>query len=341
MTCYQGASLPGGYTLDCFADGVQGYAAGANNAASFGRNNDLDSAKGTGVAGTSSTGTGVYGSTNDVSKPGVRDDNTNSAATSKGVYGTSVGGSGAGMGVRGQSGSGPGLRGDSASSYGVQGLSARNVGVLGQATATSSLSPGVYGSATQGYGVYGYSTNSDGISGQSGGQAAGCVGFTSVAGGYGLYVGSTVSGGYAGGFAGAVLVAGKFTATGTKSAALDHPDGSHRLLYCLESPESWFEDFGQARLTAGAATVTLDADFAAVVQSGTCLIYLTPRGDSKGLYVSAQSATGFEVREQQGGTSTIDFNYRVVAKRKDVPRPRLAKVSLPAALPPLQRPPLR
>jgi len=41
MTCYQGASLPGGYTLDCFADGVQGYAAGANNAASFGRNNDL------------------------------------------------------------------------------------------------------------------------------------------------------------------------------------------------------------------------------------------------------------------------------------------------------------
>ena len=31
---------------------------------------------------------------------------------------------------------------------------------------------------------------------------------------------------------------------GIKSAAVPHPDGSHRQLYCMESPENWFEDFG-------------------------------------------------------------------------------------------------
>ena len=36
-----------------------------------------------------------------------------------------------------------------------------------------------------------------------------------------------------------------------KSAAVPHPDGSHRRLYCLEAPESLFEDFGRAHLRAG------------------------------------------------------------------------------------------
>ena len=49
----------------------------------------------------------------------------------------------------------------------------------------------------------------------------------------------------------------------TPVAAVSHPDGSHRLLYSLESPESWFEDFGEARLVDGKAEVRLDPDFAA------------------------------------------------------------------------------
>jgi hypothetical protein len=34
--------------------------------------------------------------------------------------------------------------------------------------------------------------------------------------------------------------------SGTKSAAVPFPDGSQRALYCMESPELWFEDFGVA-----------------------------------------------------------------------------------------------
>ncbi len=60
----------------------------------------------------------------------------------------------------------------------------------------------------------------------------------------GLYASGPASG-YAARFDGPVLVNGTFTAIGgSKSPAVPHPDGSHRRLYCVESPESWFEGFG-------------------------------------------------------------------------------------------------
>src|SRR5215207_3856366 len=77
-------------------------------------------------------------------------------------------------------------------------------------------------------------------------------------------VGATngVAGAYAGAFYGPLVVSGNFTVVGgAKSAAVPHPDGSHRRLYCVESPESWFEDFGSAKLICGEAVVALDRDF--------------------------------------------------------------------------------
>ncbi len=83
-------------------------------------------------------------------------------------------------------------------------------------------------------------------------------------------------------------------------------------------------------LANGTGTVQLDPDFAALVHTDSFHVFLTPKGDSMGLYVSSSTATGFTVREQQGGTNSLAFDYRVVAKRKDVAAPRLAKVELPA-----------
>ncbi len=67
-------------------------------------------------------------------------------------------------------------------------------------------------------------------------------------------------------------------------------------------------------------------------------IFLTPRGDSNGLYVSGLTSSGFEVREQKGGASSLDFDYRVVARRKDIPGPRLEKVKLPEPIKELVKP---
>ena len=104
------------------------------------------------------------------------------------------------------------------------------------------------------------------------------------------------------------------------------PDGSLRRLYAIESPENWFEDFGETRLTKGKATVKIDAGFAAVVRGGYH-VFVSPYGDSNGLYVTQRSRRGFVVREQNGGKSSIAFSYRVVAKRKDIAGPRLPKVT--------------
>jgi len=162
--------------------------------------------------------------------------------------------------------------------------------------------PGVYGFSTDNAGVIGLSTNY-----------------------------------FAGYFSGDVLVTGTLTAT-VKNGVVRFPDGSQRLLHCMESPEHWFEDFGSAKLTGGRATVKLDADFAKTVKLNDYRVFLTPEGDCRGLYVQSKGTRGFEVRELQGGSSGARFSYRIVGKRKDITaHKRFAKIEtrLPARIPKL------
>src|SRR5262249_45734925 len=120
---------------------------------------------------------------------------------------------------------------------------------------------------------------------------------------------------YAGVFNGNVHINGIFTGT-DKRAVVPFPDGTQRVLHCMESPEPWFEDFGAARLRRGRATVKLDADFAKVIKRGDYKVFLTLEGDCRGLYVRRKSAANFEVRELMGGKSSVAFSYRVVGRRK-------------------------
>ena len=147
------------------------------------------------------------------------------------------------------------------------------------------------------------------------------VGSTGTGTKYGIYSIAPASDGYAGYFAGNTL------ATGTKSAAVKVDNGEYRLLYAMESPENWFEDFGGGRLQDGVTTVQIDPLFAQAVNAHVeYRVYLTPEGDCKGLYVTNKTASAFEVRELQGGTSNIPFSYRVVAKRKGYEDVRMAKM---------------
>jgi hypothetical protein len=205
-----------------------------------------------------------------------------------------------GMGVRGQipSGSTP----------------SNTIGVYGENFST--FTGGAPGAG--GFGCYGFSLNGPGL-----------VGATGTAGGSAV-VGATngIPGAFAGVFYGPFVVVG-----GAKSAAVAHPDGTHRLLYCMESPESWFEDFGNATLEHGRARVSIDAQFAAVADMSDYHVFLTPYGDTKGLHVSRRTPTEFSVEEHDCGTRSIAFGWRVVAKRKDIDAPRFAQVVLPAQPP--------
>ena len=228
-------------------------------------------------------------------------------------------------------------RNNSQDGTGVTGVAPNGTGVFGE----SLTGTAVGGRSASGSAVYGFSASGWGVWGRSGGAiqtAAGVYGLsTSTAPGvmgighgfssFGVFGAS--DNGSAGHFQGNVTVTGTFTALGAKSAAVEHPDGSLRRLYCQESPEPWFEDFGTGALAAGRAAIRLDADFAAVVKSDDYAVFLTPEGDCKGLYVTAKTPAGFEVREIQGGTSAIPFRFRLVAKRKDIPGPRLERVERP------------
>jgi hypothetical protein len=110
---------------------------------------------------------------------------------------------------------------------------------------------------------------------------------------------------------------GNLGASGTKSAVVALPDNRVVELYAVESPENWFEDFGSGELRNGVGEVALEPTFALAVNTGMGYhVFLTPNGDCEGLYVAQKTATGFQVRELQGGKSNIAFDYRIVAKRR-------------------------
>lgn len=213
-----------------------------------------------------------------------------------------IGGQGAGNGVRGLTQTGTGLNGESNSGVGVFGVSNTFLGVYGYSYGTGGNAVGVYGVANSGEGVAAISQT-------------------------GIALHANSPSGVAGRFDGPVVVNGDFSATGMKSALVPLAGGDLGRLYCMESPESLFEDFGRTTVSGGQASVQLAADFAAVVRTDDYDVFLTPYGDCAGLGVASRTSTGFEIRELQGGTHTLEVAYRVVAKRKDIEAPRLQRVA--------------
>jgi len=224
------------------------------------------------------------------------------------VGGQFVGGLGPGSGV--------GLVGLGRGSNGVTGIGSTNTstgvasgsGVEGRTTATGPATAGVTGSGRIGM----IGTGTWGISGRAatgGGVTVGVEGIASP-------------GSFAGVFWGDVRINGNLVVSGTKSAAVQG-----RALFAIESPQSWFEDFGRAQLNEGSAHIDIDADFAAITEvSDDYHVFLSPEGPTLGLYVSNLTRDGFDVIEQQPGTSSVSFSYRIVSRRRDVESTRLPSV---------------
>jgi len=231
-----------------------------------------------------------------------------------------VRGDGGAYGVYGESAQGHGVQGTSTSSFGTRGQSTNSAGIFGGSTngdgvwGSSSGRNGVYGSSTGGVGVLGYSQNFYGVFARS---------INSVA----L---AATSPSYAGIFTGDVYITGRLTvASGAKSAAVKKSNGQHARVYCQESPEPWFEDFGRGKLERGQATIKLDADFAEIVKTDDYDVFLTEYGDHKALFVDKRTPTSFEVWAKGNPAASGAFGYRVVAKRKESVGARLERIDVP------------
>jgi hypothetical protein len=259
----------------------------------------------------SSSSVGVEGQATTIGTRGVGLSNSTGVKGVSNVGSSTADGDGSGIGVFGKSNGGPGVRGESTSGPGVFGVSSSQPGVDG--VSTGSL--GIRGASTNFVGIVGISTNSHGLYGSTHGTSAYGIVAENLAGGPGLLVN------------GSAQIYGNLQVFGAKNAIIKMQDGTNAAVYCQESPEPYFEDFGEARLVKGIAQVSLEPEFATLVAGGKYLVFSFPQGDTRGLYVSRQDANGFEVREVQGGTGNVPFSYRVVTKRKDIEGKRFARVN--------------
>jgi hypothetical protein len=254
-------------------------------------------------------------------------------------------GTGGAFGVEGQTGS------SASNAYGVYGSanasSGNPIGVYGavsafegtavfgqngteSTTATNLISgnygAGVWGDGSTGFGFGVIGTVDDGL--------AGFFENNSIAGGYdtlSAYALSSTSLPFLAsgpGFSSYCDVdsGGNLNCTGAKNAVVPI-DGGKRIvaMSAIESPQNWFEDFGSAQLAGGVAIVTLDPDFIQTVNTEMDYkVFPVPNGDCKGLLVTHKTLTSFEVRELGGGTSSVSFDYRITAVRKNYERVRFA-----------------
>ncbi|MDH5715903.1 MAG: hypothetical protein OEZ30_10090, partial [Candidatus Aminicenantes bacterium] len=334
-----------GTTRSTSGYGVYGYAQ-ATSGTTYGVYGQSDSHLGYGVYGqapaygvygiaTAAGGetNGVYGKTDSTGGQGVYGE-----APLYGVHGHATAVSGTNSGLYGRT--------DSSDGYGVYGLSS-NIGVYGRALTygiegecIGVSGRGVYGyaSASAGitYGVYGISDSTSGRGVYGTAPTYGVLGIATATSStnYGIYGTTNSASGYAGYFQGNAHVTGDFTVDGSKNCVQPIDNGKKVLLYAMESPEIWFEDFGTAQLVNGQAVVPVEKIFAqtANIEMGY-LLFLTPIGECQGLYISRKDKDSFEVRELGGGTSNISFDYRIVAKRRGYEEVRFEEFTEPEQSP--------
>ncbi len=250
-----------------------------------------------------------------------------------------------------------GVYGIAATADGVHGVTSAtngNSGASGISTGTTGSAHGLYGRSSNGQGVYGTSSSNNGVEGHSSGTGgsgvAGIQRGTSSGSGDGVYSESAdttnlyealeakadsnntyIFEGYNAATNGLCTIDynAALACTGgaiVKNVSTRHTDssGRHVLAYASESASATIDDVGNARLTGGVANVALNRDFARIIdRNAPYYVFLTPMGDTRGLYVSAKTAAGFQVRETQGGRSGISFDYRVVAHPIDARNERL------------------
>jgi hypothetical protein len=218
------------------------------------------------------------------------------------------------------------------------------IGVFGDTI--NETGTGVYGDAQTGYGVVGNAPNGIGVYGSSadnyGGYFISQVGygvFSNTTGGVAI-VGRNSSGNASDIQGSSIGLLGRAPTTGYPLVLTDatpntlfQVDGHGNVSYAgslthfaatvgggkarsfsASTTQPTIEDTGTAQLVSGVAVVRLDPTFAASIDRTTAYrVFVTPAGDTRGLFVASRTPAGFVVRESQAGRSTVAFDYRVVA----------------------------
>ena len=240
---------------------------------------------------------------NDVGVLGMSDEGLSAvegtATNTNGVIGiTSYGG--------GPAGGFSGLYGDDAATddttvnAGVNALTATGTGVFAAASGADATAVEGFTSGASSVGIYGDSTAFQGVVGEG------------VDGVVGICMGSTGDEFEGEGTSGENY---HVNCDGTASVIVHTRDGGYANPTFEQTAQAVIEDYGEARLVDGVASVRLDPAFSSVITDRTSyLVFLTPDGDTNGLFVAQKTMSGFEVREVRGGRDSLTFDYRIVGQ---------------------------
>ena len=284
-----------------------------NNAGVFGQ-----TSSGIGVRGAADTGTALVGNANGGDGLFGTTQSNVSGISSAGVFGEDVGNSSQASGVTGFSRTGIGVQGDNFEAGKF--LNSAFLGLTFSSSLTTyfpALPPGGLFNSDIGEGVVAETSGSQG-------EALGAANFG----------GGPIMRGYAAKTevmeldnAGNLIITGKLTQHGNPHAVV-HTSGGHDLVaYAPAQAEATVEDVGEARLIAGQGYVRIDARFGATMdRTRPYLVFITPQGDTPGLYVTDKTASGFTVREH-GAHSNVAFDYRIVAQPYGSKEARLPEAS--------------
>jgi len=283
---------------------------------------------------TASAGAGVYGS-------GTSFGGQFTASAGAGVYGTGS------YGVYGSGTTSPGLYGVSTRAAGDSAIGVTHGGYY-----TASAGAGVYGGgttfggnfkATAGAGVYGVG-NIYGVEGIGNGSTMPAVaagtGNAFCGTTYGLFAAQTTAVNTGIGCIYTYDAEGlDFTELnawnsnthykvfsnipgGSVTCAAYDLSGQKVLLHCPETPEFYYEDYGEGQLVNGKAHIDLDPILAKNVAISEkhplrVFIQLEDNETCKGVIVKNKTGSGFDVVELNGGTSNTPFEWHVVCNVKD------------------------
>lgn len=211
-----------------------------------------------------------------------------------------------------------------AESAGLAGYWTPAVGTLTEVYTSAAANFGLVGTSIQG--IVGYATSASGVAygGQFWSYYTGAAnpsytygiridasgGTQDVRGVYSAVTGTASQ--YAGYFSGNHFI------SGTKSAAYLDNAGKPRQVYCVESPEIWFEDFGSAKINNGIAEVKIDPEFLPGIminEKNPVKVFVTPNSPLGGDWYVEKKADGF-ILHAPSAANNSEFDWRLVAKRK-------------------------
>lgn len=112
----------------------------------------------------------------------------------------------------------------------------------------------------------------------------------------------------------------KINGAGSVSTIVKDLNGEEVTLHCPESPEIYFTDYGEGQLVDGVAHIDIDPIFAknvAINDKHPLRVFIQLEGDCNGVFVCNKTATGFDVKELQGGKSNTKFQWNIICNRAD------------------------